>query len=138
MVQTYRYCQHHQLVATLDIAEARAVLSPLVTDETAFNRAFGRRIAKRRRERGMSQERLAGLIGLARTSVTNIEAGRQNVVAFTVHLLARHLEISADKLLSVAERAPAPAIFPDITNPAERAFVGRALASSEEEPMDDE
>jgi transcriptional regulator with XRE-family HTH domain len=109
-----------------------------VSNETAFNRAFGRRIAKRRHERGLSQEQLAGLIGLARTSVTNIEAGRQNVVAYTVHLLARHLEISADQLLSVSGPATTPAIFPDITNPAERAFLGRALASSEEEPMDDE
>lgn len=95
-------------------------------------------MAKRRRERGLSQEQLAGLIGLARTSVTNIEAGRQNVVAYTVHLLARHLEISPDQLLSVPEPTAAPAVLPEITNPAERAFVERALASREEESMDDE
>ena len=109
-----------------------------MSDETAFNRAFGRRIARRRRERGLSQEKLAGLIGLARTSVTNIEAGRQNVVAYTLHLLARHLEISADQLLAVSAPAAAPTVFPEITNPAERAFVQRALGTSEEEPMHDE
>jgi transcriptional regulator with XRE-family HTH domain len=109
-----------------------------VSDETAFNRAFGRRIAKRRRERGLSQEKLGSLIGLARTSVTNIEAGRQNVVAYTVHLLARHLEISADLLLSVSAPTAVPTVLPEITDPAERAFLGRALVTSEEEPMDDE
>jgi transcriptional regulator with XRE-family HTH domain len=109
----------------------------VANEEVTFNRLFGRRVARWRHERGLSQEALGSLVGLSRTSITNIEAGRQSVVAYTIQLLARHLEVSTDDLLARNEpSAGAHAVFPDITSPMERAFVGRAL--SNEEIVDDD
>lgn len=44
----------------------------------AFYQQLGENIRKCRNHRGLSQERLANLVGLTRTSLTNIEKGRQH------------------------------------------------------------
>lgn len=106
-------------------------LPRMANEETAYNRAFGRRVQRRRKDRGLSQEALGALVGLSRTSITNIEAGRQSVVAYTIGLLARHLAISADELLNTEQSPPATQVFPDITSPVERAFLGRAMSIEE-------
>jgi transcriptional regulator with XRE-family HTH domain len=105
----------------------------VATDQLAFNRAFGQRVRARREARGLSQEALGVLVGLSRTSITNIEAGRQNVVAYTVRLLARHLDASAGDLLGSDAREPSDVatVFPDIKRADERAFLGRALTKEE-------
>lgn len=103
----------------------------MANDEAAFNKAFGKRLRKRREGRGLSQEALGTLLGLSRTSITNIEAGRQSVVAYTVSLLARHLAASADDLLSTEPPALPTQVFPEITSPDERAFLGRAMSNEE-------
>ncbi len=102
-------------------------------EEATFNRAFGQRVRRRRRELKLSQEGLGALLNLSRTSITNIEAGRQSVVAYTVQLLARHLRISADDLLQTTRPAARSAeqLFPDIKRADERAFLGRALDAEE-------
>jgi transcriptional regulator with XRE-family HTH domain len=51
-------------------------------------RAFGEIVAKRRRDAGLKQGAFAKRIGLSRTSVTNIERGRQAVNLHTVYLMA--------------------------------------------------
>jgi transcriptional regulator with XRE-family HTH domain len=81
----------------------------------------------------LSQAALGDLVGLSRTSITNIEAGRQNVVAFTVRLLARYLETSADDLLETdgGGTADVSTVFPDIKRADERAFLVRALGEEE-------
>lgn len=121
-------------VGRIDIGLRRVVPSRAVTtDELTFNRAFGRSVRARREALNLSQEALGGLIGLSRTSVTNIEAGRQNVVAYTVRLLARHLETSADALLGTdgSETPDLATVFPDIKRADERAFLGRALSKED-------
>jgi DNA-binding XRE family transcriptional regulator len=47
---------------------------------------IGERIAAKRKELGMTQDDLAHSVGLLRTSITNIEAGRQKA---PLHLLFR-------------------------------------------------
>jgi transcriptional regulator with XRE-family HTH domain len=107
----------------------------MANEEAAFNSAFGKRVKARREDRKLSQEALGVLLGLSRTSITNIEAGRQSVVAYTVQLLARHLDVSADELLqtkpTVLPGGPTQ-VFPEITSPRERAFLVRALSTEEE------
>jgi transcriptional regulator with XRE-family HTH domain len=102
----------------------------VATDERAFNRAFGQRVRARREALRLSQEGLGVLVGLSRTSITNIEAGRQNVVAYTVRLFARHLDTSADDLLATngPDATDLATVFPDIKRADERAFLGRALS----------
>jgi transcriptional regulator with XRE-family HTH domain len=49
-----------------------------------FYRDFGRLLSNARRERGLSQERLGDRVSLSRTSIVNIEKGRQRI---PLHLL---------------------------------------------------
>lgn len=63
----------------------------------------GIRIRQAREARGMTQERLAQLAGLTRTSVVNIERGRQKVMLHTLYAMAEGLRVS------VADLVPSPA-----------------------------
>jgi transcriptional regulator with XRE-family HTH domain len=59
----------------------------------------GKRIRAVREKRKVSQDRLAKLIGLTRTSVTNIEGGKQKLLLHTLVDIARQLHVSAAELL---------------------------------------
>jgi transcriptional regulator with XRE-family HTH domain len=48
-------------------------------DRAGFDREVGRRLQRARRERGLTQDELAGRIGLPRPSYANIESGRQRI-----------------------------------------------------------
>lgn len=56
------------------------------------------RVATRRTELELTQEQLAKIIGLQRTSVANIEAGRQNLTIKTLLALCAALEITPSEL----------------------------------------
>lgn len=58
-----------------------------------INVAFGRAIAQRREELDLTQADLAGLVGMSRASIANIEKGRQNVLLHHVYDLAAALEM---------------------------------------------
>jgi len=61
--------------------------------------AIGRAIASRRREVGRSQAEVAEHIGLTRTSVSNIEKGRQKMLVHTLMEIAACLGTSVMDLL---------------------------------------
>lgn len=60
---------------------------------------FGERVRERRRRSGMSQDELADASSLSRTSVVNIEKGRQGVSLGTLYRLAEALMCSPGELL---------------------------------------
>ncbi len=60
---------------------------------------FGKLVRGHRNRLGLTQDQLGGRVGLSRTSITNIEQGRQKVLLHQVFLLARSLEISPEVLL---------------------------------------
>jgi len=64
-----------------------------------FYDELGERVQRARRKRGLTQERLATLIGLTRTSVVNLEKGRQKILCHTLVHLAKALQVSAEELL---------------------------------------
>jgi transcriptional regulator with XRE-family HTH domain len=70
-----------------------------VVDRESAYKAFGRLLAARRRKAGLSQAQLAGLIGLSRTSITNIECGRQAVLLHQVYEFANILETPLQELI---------------------------------------
>ena len=84
-----------------------------------FYRQFGRLLAEARRKKGISQELLADELGLSRTSITNIEKGRQPVQLHSLYCIARLLGVELKDLL------PSPQIF-DIPQPSERLSVSRS------------
>jgi transcriptional regulator with XRE-family HTH domain len=84
-----------------------------------FYRQFGQLLAETRRKKGISQELLADELGLSRTSITNIEKGRQPVQLHSLYCIARLLGVELKDLL------PSPRIF-DMPRPSERLSVSRS------------
>ena len=64
-----------------------------------FYLAVGRRVRKARRARSLTQEVLASLVSLTRTSITNIEKGRQKILLHTLADLAKALQVEYVALL---------------------------------------
>jgi len=59
-------------------------------EKTEFNRILGQRIRNAREGASVRQDQLARSVGLSRTSITNIERGRQGI---QVYLLVRIVEV---------------------------------------------
>lgn len=68
-------------------------------NETTFYLRFGKLLARTRKRAGASQERLAFALGLSRTSVTNIEHGRQPIQLYTLYKAAEALDVDPKDLL---------------------------------------
>ena len=92
--------------------------------QAAFYRQLGENIRTYRKRSKLSQDRLAKLIGLTRTSLTNIENGRQHPPLHTLCEIAEKLKVDISELLP---RPVAPAAAVDIT-----AMVGDQLRGADE------
>src|ERR1700689_1531060 len=69
--------------------------------EAVILREVGRRVRAARRTAGLTQDELAGHLGLGRSSVSNMEAGRQVITAVHLTVLAEVLGVPASDLLGV-------------------------------------
>jgi transcriptional regulator with XRE-family HTH domain len=70
---------------------------------------FGRLVRGHRQRLKLTQDQLAERVGLSRTSITNIEQGRQKVLLHQIFRIAESLEVSPETLLPrqrVLEVAP--------------------------------
>ena len=65
---------------------------------------FGRAIRKLRRERNISQEKLADLSTLHRTYISDVELGKRNVSLENISRIACALNVSITELFEEAER----------------------------------
>lgn len=80
-------------------------------DTTDFYQAVGKLVLKARDDAGLTQELLAARVGLTRTSVTNIEKGRQKLLLHTLCQLAGALGVAPSSLLpSTLDPSPDPVI----------------------------
>jgi transcriptional regulator with XRE-family HTH domain len=70
-----------------------------LNDQVAFYVEVGRRVRLARERAGLTQDALAGRVSLSRTSVTNIEKGRQKVLLHTLCDLAEALGVTPDALM---------------------------------------
>jgi DNA-binding XRE family transcriptional regulator len=70
-------------------------------DQNGFYQEVGRRIreARRRRRPALTQEALANLVSLTRTSITNVEKGRQKFLLHTLVDIASALQVQPSSLL---------------------------------------
>ncbi|MBL8824601.1 MAG: helix-turn-helix transcriptional regulator [Planctomycetia bacterium] len=70
-------------------------------NHNAFYEEVGRRIrdARKRRKPVLTQEGLAGLVSLTRTSITNVEKGRQKFLLHTLADIAAALHVDPASLL---------------------------------------
>lgn len=64
-----------------------------------YRAAVGRRLQQVRRERKLSQEALADLVGLHRAYMGHLEQGRRNFPIDTLYRLARALDVEPADLL---------------------------------------
>ncbi len=64
------------------------------------NKVIGRRVAEYRAKAGMSQEQVAGAIGVSRTVYTQIELGNRTLSAIELARLAEVLSFSMDDIMS--------------------------------------
>ena len=75
-----------------------------MTDVSSFYRHVGARIAAvRDGERKLTQEALASLVSLSRTSIANIERGRQQLLLHHLCEIAKALRVDPTELLPPAE-----------------------------------
>lgn len=99
-----------------------------------FDRALGERIREARERVGVKQDQLAQAVGLSRTSITNIERGRQGV---QVYLLAQIAEVLGRPAAELLPRlVPEPEAVPDkVRNlePSRRAWAERVINPSAED-----
>jgi transcriptional regulator with XRE-family HTH domain len=60
---------------------------------------FGQKLRMARKEREISQERLAELAGLHRTYVSSVERGERNVSIETIEKFAKALKVAMSELM---------------------------------------
>ncbi|MEQ8436537.1 MAG: helix-turn-helix transcriptional regulator [Ilumatobacter fluminis] len=101
----------------------------MVDSERQFYGELGRSLRRFRTERGLTQEAVGDLVGLTRTSITNIESGNQPVSAWLLCQFARHLKCNLEELTpQVSEVVPAndsiPPDVPPLTAEVLRRLVG--------------
>ena len=74
-------------------------------DHQAFYEEVGRRIrdARRKRKPALTQDGLAKLVGLTRTSITNVEQGRQKCLLHTLADIAIALQVEPANLIPTAK-----------------------------------
>ncbi len=76
-----------------------------IDEVDAFYIEVGRRIRGARGDRGLTQADLAERVGLTRTSVTNLEAGRQRMPLHIFATLADALGVEPAQLLAPFEKS---------------------------------
>ena len=96
MTYTWLVCVAH--VSDIDIG-ALTWDDSLVHAEQLFYSGLGRKLCQQRERCGFTQEDLAAKIGLTRTSITNIEKGRQRILLHTFIDLATSLGVHPEDLL---------------------------------------
>lgn len=62
-------------------------------------REFGRLLRARRKDAQLTQDDVASKVGLVRTSITNIERGRQQVALHTLYALADAVGVPPESLM---------------------------------------
>lgn len=88
-------------------------------ERSAIYEALGEKIRSERRRRGLKQGQLATLVGMSRSSITNVELGRQSLLVDQLYRIADALETKPEQLLPDFGRAQsskaAPAVPPALS-----------------------
>lgn len=102
------------------------------TSSGPLYQAFGDLVQMhRKRTQGMTQQKLGNLVGLSRTSITNIEKGRQHVSLHHLYAIAGALEVSPEALLpsfsASEEHSSIMDKLPPGTDPKVREWAGKLI-----------
>lgn len=69
---------------------------------------FGSKLREARKAAGLSQAELASRVNLSRTSITNVEIGKQHPSLFLAHQLAYNVGLSLENMISDISDAKKP------------------------------
>lgn len=94
--------QHKREKVTRGFRRVVRITKKIVTAGPVYER-FGEAVRDARVELGIRQEDLGLKIGLSRTSVVNIEQGRQRVMLDDLFVFAKALRVSPQKLLTAIQ-----------------------------------
>jgi len=84
-------------------------VEPTTPDVVRLYAVIGERIARFREQKGLSQEALAGQVGVSRASITQAESGQQKLPLQSLYLIAAVLGVAiADLLPTVDELSLSP------------------------------
>ena len=72
----------------------------------SFYSEFGRRLRNARAKAGLTQAELATQLDLTRSSIANLESGRQRIQIHLIPVISRILSTSAESLLPGGEGLP--------------------------------
>lgn len=94
-------------------------------------RAIGELVRSERLKRKLTQEDLALRVGLTRTSINNIERGRQNIQIDTLYRIAEALYVPVNALLPPLGKRQEPEVIETQLGenylPAEREWIKRVI-----------
>ncbi|WP_367174285.1 helix-turn-helix domain-containing protein [uncultured Deinococcus sp.] len=105
-------------------------------DETLLYAALGRRVRTLRKQSNLSQDDLASRLGLLRTSITNIESGRQKLTLASLYRLSAAFNISFDDLLpprdQFIKQDPIQGFNPDDMKSKNESVINRYMENTDE------
>ena len=82
-----------------------------------INTAFGELLASLRKEAGFTQQELANMVGMSRSTIANIEGGKQSVVLPSIYSLAAALGRRPEELIPlISLESKIMSAIPDETN----------------------
>ena len=99
--------------------------------ENKFYLELGKNIKKARRDLHLTQQQLADLLDLNRTSITTIEMGKQKILAYTLVEFASKLKVTVKDLLpkniSKSEETKIDNLLKNENSPVKREFLESVL-----------
>ncbi len=81
----------------------------MTRDQQAFFRIFGERLARLRRDRGLTQTQIGEVLGVSQQQVVAFEKGRRRVPISSLPALARALDVSLEELIGEETQRKKPA-----------------------------
>jgi transcriptional regulator with XRE-family HTH domain len=92
------------MVNDIDIClEELSIMLTMEVDENLLYRILGERLKRRRMETNVTQAQLAEHVGVLRTSISNIEAGRQKLPLHLLYRLCVALGVEVPSVLPTSE-----------------------------------
>jgi transcriptional regulator with XRE-family HTH domain len=107
-VAIYVIVCHTNVFTTVDLYASEPIISVLMTAFEEIYRGVGRKIRQTRENQHLSQDSLAQRLGISRTSMVNIEAGRQRAPLHLLWQIAELLETKLTLLIPSPEELLAP------------------------------
>jgi transcriptional regulator with XRE-family HTH domain len=108
-------------------------MSAVKQDCLQVYQAVGERIRAERKKQKITQDELASQVGLTRTSITNVEKGKQKLLLHTLVQIADFLGTSPARLLPNRE-AKLNVEFPDETTRQVRNWIIHSIGTSNDTP----